>query len=64
MKKQKIKLAVDVSLKNKTYLKKLDEAQEKGGSPYLLTAAIPATSWGTAVDRFDFKTLNQYRILQ
>lgn len=40
--------------------KKLDENQAKGGTPYLLSAAIPATSWGTATDRFDFATLNKY----
>jgi len=27
---------------------------------YLLTAAIPSTSWGCASDRFDLKTLNNY----
>ena len=34
--------------------------QAKGGTPYLLTAAIPATSWGAGSDRFDFATLNKY----
>jgi len=34
--------------------------QAKGGSPYLLTAAIPSTSWGAGTDRFDFATLNKY----
>ena len=38
----------------------LDKSQDRGGSKYLLTAAIPATSWGTTVDRFDFATLNKY----
>ena len=31
----------------------LDEMQEEGGSPYILSAAIPATSWGSA--RYQFK---------
>ncbi len=39
---------------------KLNESQGRGGSPYLLTAAIPATSWGAGSDRFDFATLNNY----
>lgn len=34
--------------------------QDEGGSPYLLTLAVPASSYGTASDRFDFKTLNKY----
>lgn len=53
-------VAENMNLLVKDLRKKLDDAQEKGGSPYLLTAAIPATSWGTEKDRFDFKTLNQY----
>jgi len=40
--------------------KKLDENQAKGGTPYYLSAAIPASSWGAASDRFDFATLNKY----
>jgi chitinase len=38
----------------------LNKRQVKGGTPYLLTAAIPASSWGAGSDRFDFKTLNNY----
>lgn len=34
--------------------------QDEGGTPYLLTMAVPASSYGTAEDRFDFKTLNNY----
>ena len=34
--------------------------QAEGGSPYLITMAVPASSYGTASDRFDFVTLNQY----
>lgn len=34
--------------------------QDEGGSPYLLTMAVPASSYGTSTDRFDFKTLNKY----
>ena len=32
----------------------LDKMQDKGGSPYILSAAIPATSWGSA--RYQFKS--------
>ncbi len=38
----------------------LNKNQDPNGSPYLLSAAIPATSWGTATDRFDLATLNKY----
>lgn len=38
----------------------LNSKQAKGGTPYLLSAAIPSTSWGAGTDRFDFKTLNKY----
>ena len=34
--------------------------QSANGSPYFLSAAVPASSWGTTSDRFDFVTLNQY----
>ena len=34
--------------------------QDEGGSPYLLSMALPASSYGTATDRFDFPTLNKY----
>lgn len=36
----------------------MNNRQEANGTPYLLTAAIPATSWGAGTDRFNFKTLN------
>ena len=32
----------------------LDNMQEEGGSPYILSAAIPATSWGSA--RYQFRS--------
>ena len=38
----------------------MDKRQDAGGSPYLLTMAVPASSYGTESDRFDFKTLNKY----
>lgn len=38
----------------------MDKRQDVGGTPYLLTMAVPASSYGTATDRFDFKTLNNY----
>ncbi|MDL2292084.1 DUF5011 domain-containing protein [Acholeplasma sp. OttesenSCG-928-E16] len=34
--------------------------QEEGGSPYLLSAAIPSSGWGLVADRFDIPTLNLY----
>lgn len=36
----------------------LDNAQEKGGTPYLLTAAIPGTSWGS--ERYEMNILDEY----
>lgn len=36
----------------------LDKSQEKGGTPYLLTAAIPGTSWGSA--RYEMNILDEY----
>ncbi len=38
----------------------MNKRQEENGSNYLLTAAIPGTSWGAGSDRFDFTTLNNY----
>ncbi len=38
----------------------MNKRQEENGSNYLLTAAIPGTSWGAGSDRFDFATLNNY----
>lgn len=38
----------------------MNRRQAAGGSPYFLSAAVPASSWGTTSDRFDFKTLNNY----
>lgn len=38
----------------------MNKRQDEGGTPYLLTMAVPASSYGTAQDRFDFKTLNKY----
>lgn len=34
--------------------------QDENGTPYLLTVAVPATIDGSATDRFDYKTLNNY----
>ncbi len=34
--------------------------QAERGTPYLITIAIPASTWGTATDRFDMPTLNEY----
>lgn len=36
---------------------KLDEATDEGAPKYLLTSAIPSTSWGA--DRYNFKGLNE-----
>ena len=36
----------------------LDERQNKSGTPYLLTAAIPGTSWGS--ERYEMNVLDEY----
>lgn len=38
----------------------MDKRSGTNGTKYLLTAAIPSTSYGAAPDRFDLKTLNKY----
>ncbi len=38
----------------------MNKRQGKGGSPYLLTTAIPASSWGMSDSRFDIAELNKY----
>ena len=38
----------------------MDARQDPNGTPYLLSAAVPASSWGAGKDRFDFATLNKY----
>lgn len=38
----------------------MTKRQAENGTPYFLSAAVPASTWGTASDRFDFKTLNNY----
>ena len=38
----------------------MTKRQDDGGTPYFLSAAVPASSWGTTSDRFDFVTLNKY----
>ena len=38
----------------------LANRQDNGGTPYMLTAALPASSWGTSTDRFDYTVLNTY----
>lgn len=44
----------------KALKEEMTKRQASGGSPYLMTAAIPASSWGLGADRYDFKTLNNY----
>lgn len=34
--------------------------QAENGTPYFLSCAVPASSWGTTTDRFDFVTLDKY----
>ena len=55
----------DVSIDRPNYTKlikslriALDKAQSKNGSPYLLTAAIPGTSWGS--ERYEMNVLDDY----
>ncbi len=57
--------AYDVTIDRPNYTKlikalrtALDNAQEAGGSPYLLTAAIPGTSWGS--ERYEMGVLDNY----
>ena len=38
----------------------LDSRQAEGGTKYLLTAAVPASSWGAGDDRYNFKEINNY----
>lgn len=45
---------------SKALREEMDLRQAEGGTPYLITAAVPASSWGIAEDRYDFKTLNKY----
>ena len=44
----------------KALREEMDNRQDRGGSKYLLSAAVPASSWGAGSDRFDFATLNKY----
>ena len=55
----------DVSIDRPNYTKlikalrsELDKVQEKGGTKYLLTAAIPGTSWGS--ERYEMNILDNY----
>ena len=55
----------DVSVDRPNYTKlikalrsELDKAQESGGTKYLLTAAIPGTSWGS--ERYEMNILDNY----
>ena len=38
----------------------LASRQDDGGTPYMLTAALPGSSWGTSTSRFDYTVLNKY----
>ena len=42
----------------KTLREKLDSIQDANGSNYLLSSAVPSTSWGT--NRYDFPGMNKY----
>ena len=42
----------------KALRKALDDRQNKSGTPYLLTAAIPGTSWGS--ERYEMNVLDEY----
>lgn len=53
-------IASQMNLLMKELREEMTRRQEEGGTPYFLSAAVPASSYGTATDRFDFKTLNQY----
>lgn len=53
-------VAVSLNKLMKELREEMTSRQDPAGSDYLLTAAVPASSWGAASDRFDFKTLNKY----
>lgn len=53
-------VASQVNALMKALREEMTKRQDEGGSPYLLTAAIPASSWGTETNRWDFPTLNIY----
>ncbi len=38
----------------------MTKRQEENGTPYFLSCAVPANSWGTVSSRFDFETLDKY----
>lgn len=53
-------VAVQMNKLMKDLRAEMTSRQDPNGSPYLLSAAVPASSWGAGTDRFDFKTLNNY----
>lgn len=53
-------VAVSMNKLMRDLRKEMDARQDPNGTPYLLSAAVPASSWGAAKDRFDFATLNKY----
>lgn len=52
--------AQNLNLLVKELREEMNRRQDEGGTPYLLTMAVPASSYGTASDRFDFVTLDKY----
>lgn len=53
-------VAVQMNKLMKELREEMTARQDPDGTPYLLSAAVPASSWGAGSDRFDFKTLNKY----
>lgn len=45
---------------SKALREEMDKRTFPGATPYFLSAAVPASSWGTGSDRYDFPTLNNY----
>lgn len=53
-------VASQLNLLIKELKEEMTKRTDAGGSPYFLSIAVPASSYGTATDRFDFPTLNKY----
>lgn len=53
-------VASQLNLLIKELRAEMNNRTDAGGSPYFLSIAVPASSYGTATDRFDFPTLNKY----
>ena len=53
-------VASQVNALAKALREEMTARSDEGGSSYLLTAAIPSSSWGLSTSRWDMPTLNKY----